>query len=139
MTRRAIQQVDPICVEDGKMAVLVTGREIYPDREDLWRDSFYRCACGAFVGVHRGTDIPVGYPAGPHTRRARRQAREAMDSLIQRKINRDKVTKREAETLGFAWLAGALGIRPDACHFAMMDAKTCQRVVALVMNPRTTP
>lgn len=134
MARRPIQNVDPICIEDGKLAVLTTGREVWPDREDLWDQPVYRCECGAWIGVHRGTDVPRGYPAGPNTRRLRRAAEEAFGALIQRKINRDRVKKGAAELAGFTWLAGQLGLDLAATHFTMMDAATCQKVVRLCMG-----
>lgn len=136
MSRLPIQQVEPICIEDGKLAVLATGREVWPDRPEFWDATVYRCACGAWIGCHRGTEEPEGYPAGPHTRRARKQAEEALGTLIQRKMNRDRVSKGKARLAAHTWLAGELGIELSATHFKMMDAATARRVVALCMGNR---
>lgn len=137
MTRQPVQNIEPTCIECGKMASLTTGREVYPHREDLWAKPFYRCACGAYVGCHPGTDIPLGYPAGPHTRRARSAAHAAFDPLWLAKSKQPGMTKGKARGLGYKWLAEALGIEPAACHISHMDAATAQRVVALCPKIRT--
>lgn len=134
MARQPVQNIEPICIECGKLAEQTDGRPIYPDRPDLWDRVYFRCECGAYVGAHPGTDIPLGYPAGPHTRRARSQAHAAFDPLWMRKANRDKIGKGKARGLGYKWLAEQLGIEPAACHISHFDAATCQKVVRLCMG-----
>lgn len=137
MARQPVQNIEPICIECGKLAEQTDGRPIYPDRPDLWDRVYFRCECGAYVGAHPGTDIPLGYPAGPHTRRARSQAHAAFDPLWMRKANRDKIGKGKARGLGYKWLAEQLGIEPAACHISHFDAATCQKVVRLCMGDRS--
>lgn len=134
MSRQPIQNIDPTCIECGRLAELTNGRPIYPDRPDLWDRPYYRCECGAYVGCHPGTEIPLGYPAGPETRRARSRAHEAFDPLWRRKMNRDKVSKSKARAAGYAWLAEQLGIEVSACHISHFDTPTCQKVVRLCMG-----
>lgn len=131
MSRAAITNIDPICVECGKLADLVTGAEVYPHRPDLHHKPFWRCTCGAYVGCHPDTDIPLGYPAGPITRRARSDAHAAFDPLWEAKQRRDKVSKGKAREAGYSWLAEQLGIRRQDCHVSHFDAATARRVVEI--------
>lgn len=49
------------CAYCGKPAALVTGRKIYPHRQDLWDKKIWECApCEALVGCHPGTIKPLG-------------------------------------------------------------------------------
>lgn len=128
--------VDPICIECGALAEQVTGEAIYPHRPDLvWR-TYYLCQCGAYVGTHRGTDIPLGTPAGPETRAARNAAHAIFDPLWEAKIRRDGCSKKEARGAAYKWLAEQLGINRDACHIAMFDAATARRVMDVVLASR---
>lgn len=136
MARQPIANVDPVCIECGALAELTTGQAVYPDHPHLWERPIWRCACGAYVGCHPGTDIPLGYPAGRETRLARSRAHDAFDPLWMRKHNRDKISKGKARGLGYAWLARELGIAPQDCHISHFDAETCRRVVRLCTRGR---
>lgn len=131
MTRLAVQNIEPTCIECGKLAELVGGDRVYPDRPEYHDRQMYLCGCGAYVGCHAGTDTPLGYPAGPVTRRARSAAHAAFDPLIARKMARDKIARGKARAAAYKWLAESLGIPGPACHIAHFDFATCARVVAL--------
>ena len=113
-----------ICMECGQGAKLVGGKAIYPHRADLHSKRYWRCDCGAYVGCHGDTTNPLGYPAGPATRRARSEAHAAFDPLWKR-----EGMKRSA---AYQWLAAALGLPPHATHISWMDAATARRVVLAV-------
>jgi hypothetical protein len=115
----------PECVECGRVAHLTDGREIYPHRQDLWHKSFWLCICGAYCGTHAGTETPLGYPAGPITRRARSEAHKAFDSLWR---GRGAPMNRRA---AYAWLAEAMRLPAGECHIGMMTAAQARRVVEL--------
>lgn len=136
MARQPIQNIEPVCIECGKMGVMTTGEAIYPHRPDLWSKPFFRCECGAYVGAHPGTEIPLGYPAGPATRRARNDAHAAFDPLWKAKAARDGIGKGKARGLGYAWLSRTLGIEPAACHISHMSAADALRVVAACRKPK---
>lgn len=131
MTRQAVENIEPICIECGGIGELVGAAVIYPHRPDLEGKLFYRCACGAYVRCHDGTEIPLGFPAGPKTREARGRAHRAFDPLWEAKKRRDKCSKGKARAAGYKWLADQLGIRVAACHISHFDAATCERVVAI--------
>lgn len=134
--RDVIPVVEPICVECGKMGVRVMGSVIYPKRPDLASRIMWRCPCGAYVGSHPGTEIPLGYPAGPQTRGARLDAHAVFDALWKAKMTTVKpdghpYAKHEAREAAYQWLMKELGIDRAACHISMFDGRTARRVVAL--------
>ena len=106
---------EPNCIECGRKARLVGGQRIYPHRRDLYNLKFYLCECGAYCGTHKGTTKALGFPCGPETRRARKQAHASFDPLWKG----GKMERREA----YSWLAEQLNVDPDKCHIGMMDAK----------------
>ena len=65
---------------------------------------------------------PLGVPGDEPTRRARERAHEAFDWWFNSPALRDR---------GYEWLAGRLGIARDACHFALFDQATCERVITI--------
>jgi hypothetical protein len=82
----------------------------------------YRCnCCGAYVGAHPGTIIPLGTLADGKLREARKRAHSAFDHIW-----RDKGKSRGA---AYRWLSEKLGVQRHACHIAWFDAATCARVV----------
>lgn len=105
---------------------------IYPDRPDLHGKPMFRCSCGAYVGCHPGTDVPLGYPAGPDTRRLRSRVHALFDPLWQAKMQRDGVRKGKAREAGYEWLAAQLGLQREDCHVSHMDAATCRRAIAIL-------
>lgn len=122
----------PVCMEcGGDNPDLVTGATIYPHRTDLAEKKFWRCPCGAYCGCHDDTDMALGNPCGPATRRARTAAHAAFDPLWQAKARRDNVSKSRARGAGYKWLAEQLGINVLVCHISMMDAATAWRTVEI--------
>lgn len=135
MVTAKAEPCEPVCVECGALATdCVPWSEVYrprPDRPDLMEKMFWRCACGAYVGCHQGTRIPLGRPAGPVTQAARKAAHAAFDRLWLAKAEREEISRNEARGKGYAWLAAQLGIEPRACHIGWMDAATARRVAVL--------
>lgn len=117
------------CLHCGEIAQLVTGREIYPHRPDLFAKSFWRCVpCRAHVGCHGLSSNPLGRPADNATRAARMRAHAFFDPVWKSRM----MLRREA----YSWLAGELGIESGACHISWFDAARCQDVVEAVMRLR---
>lgn len=118
----------PICAECKSQGELVSGKEIYPHRPDLFKLHFWLCRpCFAYVGCHpsgRGYGDgtrPLGTMANALTRQARKQAHEMFDP-IWRKGN---LTRKQVYTL----LAKHLQIPVDACHIGSFDVSTCNEVI----------
>jgi hypothetical protein len=129
-----ITAIEPLCAEEGcgGLGELVRGVTIYPHRPDLHGLPFYRCPrCAAYVGCHPHTELALGRPAGPRTRKARNAAHEAFDPMWKAKAFRDAVAYSEARGAGYAWLAAELGYEPGRCHIAWMTAEEADRVTEL--------
>ena len=112
-----------VCMECGETATLASGRDIYPHRRDLYDKRFWKCVCGAYVGCHGGGMTPLGYPAGPETRKARAAAHAAFDPMWK--------SKRRSRSAAYKWLALQLGQAPHETHISWMDAETARRVVEI--------
>ena len=119
------------CAYCNKPAELVTGKEIYPHRQDLFTKKFWRCRpCNAYVGCHKpnigygdGTR-PLGRLANAELRAAKSAAHVAFDPVWQ-----EGVVKRGS---AYAWLAEKLGIQAKQCHIGEFDVDQCKRVVQIV-------
>jgi hypothetical protein len=111
-----------VCDYCGNGAQLVTGREVYPHRPDLYAKQFYQCKpCDAMVGCHPGTTKALGRLANAELRRAKIYAHAAFDPIW-----KSGCKKRSS---AYAWLADQLGINHQDCHIGMFDVDMCMRVV----------
>lgn len=114
------------CHECGDFGQLVTGKEIYPHRPDLFCLKFWKCNCGAYVGCHEAGNgygdgtRPLGTMAGPNLRKARRKAHWAFDHIW-----RDGMMKRKA---AYRRLSEILEIDIDDCHISQFDELKCFEV-----------
>lgn len=103
---------------------LINNTEVY-GREYGW-PLMYRCSgCGARVGTHPDTDIPLGTLADEATQKARKEAHAAFDSLWRGKTPWHRSQAYQA-------LARAMGVR--YAHISWMDANECKRVVSLCQS-----
>lgn len=117
----------PICPYCNKISKLVTGKEIYPHRKDLFSLNFYSCSsCDAYVGTHKGTTKPLGRLANKELRKAKSAAHRAFDPLW--KFGGMK--RKEA----YKWLAEVLNIKSADCHIGMFDVEMCEDVVTHSLN-----
>ncbi|WP_045958292.1 zinc-finger-containing protein [Xenorhabdus poinarii] len=81
---------------------------------------FYLCAsCEARVGMHPGTNIPLGTLADRPTRIARANSKLSFERM---RMQRDW---ERADA--YRWLARRLGISFNKCHFGWFDAEMCER------------
>jgi hypothetical protein len=113
----------------------------YVDSIAVYRKSYgmiYLCRpCEAWVGVHKGTNEPLGRLANKELREWKMKAHAAFDPLWQRKLairRKQRGTgykKAFARGSGYRWLSEQLGIPREACHIGMFDVATCKRVVEL--------
>lgn len=84
---------------------LVTGKEIYPHRPDLYELCFYKCPkCGNYVGCHKGTNRPLGVIPTPELRQARMKVHAKLDPLWKNGIiERNKLYKMLSDELGYKY------------------------------------
>lgn len=124
MRAKEIMVSCPYC---GERAKLVTGKDLYPHRPDLYAKPFYACLpCDAYVGCHEGTTNPLGRLANFELRKAKMAAHAVFDPIW-----RSGTMRR---TQAYQWLAGELGIDPKDCHIGMFDVDACRRVVDICRN-----
>ena len=112
-----------ICLYCNKPAELVEGLTIYPHRPDLNDRKFYYCKpCGAYVGTHRSTGMPLGALANYETREARKKAHAAFDPIWRelKMCSRKRAYKR---------LSKAMGLPEEKTHIGMFTAGQCEKVV----------
>ena len=115
------------CGECDGEARLVSGKVVYPHRDDLAEKRFWMCEkCGAYVGCHKVSDgtLPLGSPAGKETRAPRAKVHALIDPPWQ-----SKKVQRSAD---YYWISQKLGIDIDDCHVGMFDAEKCKKVLGML-------
>ena len=127
---------------------LVTGAEVYPDREDLAERRIWRCtACDASVGCHRpgarvvlrrgevvisdGT-LPMGTLADHDLRAARIETHRLFDGLWQPPAC---MSRHDA----YAWLAKLLGVPHEEAHIASLTHDEAIKVQLAIEDLQRAP
>lgn len=109
--------------------------EFKPDSHHLYQGRdygpVYECPCGARVGCHKGTKVPLGTVANEATRKARKDAHAWFDQLWQDPIH--KLTRKEA----YKWLASVVDVDIEDCHIGQFNVEQCLKVceAAKARNP----
>lgn len=114
----------PYC--DTPATLVEHGDQLYPYRRDF--GMLWACTCGAYVGCHPGSILPLGRLADRELREAKKAAHAVFDPIWKKEIE-NGAKHRAARTFGYAWLAKELGISPDQCHIGWFDVEQCQRVI----------
>ena len=127
----------PVCPHCNEEAKTVSGKVIYPHREDLYKLRFWLCeSCDAYVGCHKkgaktplGTsdgNYPLGTPANSELRKLRSKVHCEFDPLWKNgHISRSWAYKQ---------LAKLMQLPADKCHIAMFDVDNCQQALACIEN-----
>lgn len=125
ISRKALKRVKdaaPIpdaCQHCGDEVKLVNHAEIYGREYGDWPYA-YRCTgCGAYIGVHPNTDIPLGTLANYEMREARKRGKKVFMALRGRFNN-----NRGAM---YQWLAREMGIPESECHWGMFSVERCRQ------------
>jgi len=115
------------CPYCGRQAEYVDTKEIYGKSYGM----AYLCRpCDAYVGVHDGTDQPLGSLANWELRRWRNRAHAAFDPLWQR--GRFRRRRNDA----YAWLAEKMGLPKEETHIAMFNVPQCKQVIQIMNDER---
>lgn len=132
-----------ICPYCGKAAEFVSSREIY------WRGDYgmvYACfPCKAWVGVHKGTTMPLGRLADSELRTWKMRAHANFDPLWCREVGTPracypgKVSRFHARKGAYRWLAERLEIPASECHIGMFDVDLCRRTVEVCRAVKALP
>ncbi len=117
--------VDVYCDYDGTKADLVDSKVIYGKSFG----PIYLCPkCGAYVGVHKGTDKPLGRLADAELRHWKRNGHNVFDPLWQHGPFRGR---RKA---AYAWLAQQMGLPVEKTHFGMFDVAQCKAAINIIFD-----
>ena len=121
--------VPDACPHCSSPVKIVDNAEIYGRRygEWPWAVLCTGVRCGAYVGLHPKTGIPLGTLATKPMRDARREAKRWFAPLY----DGPQATMTRSEA--YAWLAKAMGIENiEHCHVGWFDIAQCAAVVAAV-------
>lgn len=111
------------CPYCGRQAVYVDSKVVYGRSYGM----IYLCRpCKAYVGVHKGTDIPLGRLANAELRCWKRAAHAAFDPLW--KYGRFKGYRRVA----YGWLAKEMDLPLAKTHIGMFDVDQCKQAIRII-------
>ena len=103
------------------------GKVIFTDTSAIYEnggENIYLCTnCNAYVGVHKGTDNPLGDLANAVLRLKRRETHEVFDAYW-----KEAGMTRSA---GYKWLAVQLGIPVKSSHIGYFEMERCEKVIQL--------
>lgn len=118
------------CDYCGRRAEFVDSSIIYGKSYGM----IYLCRCKpgyAYVGVHKGTDKPLGRLANAELRYWKRAAHAAFDPLWRRgpfRYHRD---------VAYGWLAQKMGIPTEQTHIGLFDVSQCKEAIQICRNERS--
>lgn len=119
--------IEVYCDYCGRRAEYVDSKVIYGKSYGM----VYLCRhCDAYVGVHKGTDKPLGRLADAELRRWKRNAHDAFDPLW--KYGRFRGRRNAA----YQWLSERLGLPVEKTHIGMFDVGLCQKTVQICREER---
>lgn len=99
--------------------VLIANEDLYGRPYGKWPYMYMCWACNAYVGLHAGTDLPLGTLAKKELRAARSDNKALFFAVIERYgISRDEAYEN---------LATKLRIPRSDCHFGWFDEDMCNR------------
>ena len=109
-----------ICAYCKEPPVLVDSKIIYgTSYGKIWLCE----KCDAYVGVHKGTEIPLGRLAKKDLREAKKEAHLHFDKLWK--------SGKMKRTQAYQWLSDTLMIDKEYTHIGMFNLQTCKKVVEL--------
>lgn len=117
-----VPETCPHCENDCK---IVNNSVIYGREYGEWPWAVLCVGCGAHVGLHPFTGIPLGTLATAEMRDARKRAKNAFNPLWQQ----GGMSRSDA----YSWLATMLGItNVNDCHIAWFGIDQCNAVVKCI-------
>lgn len=110
------------CDYCGRQAEYVDSKAIYGKSYGM----IYICRrCNAYVGVHDGTDIPLGRLADSQLRYWKKAAHSAFDPIW--KYGRYR-GRRDA---AYRWLSRQMNLSPEETHIGMFTVEQCKEAVQI--------
>ena len=104
----------------------------YVDSKVIYGRSYgkiYLCRnCLAYVGVHKGTDKPLGRLANAELRHWKKLAHSEFDPLWQHGMfKRDEA---------YAWLSKRMHLPIEKTHIGMFDVEQCKQAIEIIRTER---
>lgn len=111
-----------ICRYCGSPVVYTSNAEIYG--KEYGTGKCYLCRnCRAFVGVHPGTDTPLGTLANAELREWRKEAHFWFDRIWK------KPTRITTRYNAYGYLAKKMGLPREETHIGMFEIEQCKKVI----------
>lgn len=111
------------CPYCGRQAEFVDSKVIYGKSYGM----MYLCRnCMAYVGVHKGTDRPLGRLANAELRYWKKAAHDAFDPLWKYGFFRGR--RQDA----YSWLAKKMNLPVEETHIGMFDVSQCKQVIKIL-------
>ena len=123
------EKINVVCDYCGNNAVLVTGKDLYPHRPDLYQVKAWECKpCKASVGCHKNSkkNAPLGRLANTELKKLKMAAHSAFDPLWK--------SGRYGRKAAYKMLAGKLGIEFKDCHIGMFNEEMCKKVIQVLRS-----
>jgi hypothetical protein len=119
---------------DGKTCPYCNQPTQYVDSKRVYTKSYgmiYLCEpCGAWVGVHKGTNTALGRLANRELRKWKKDAHKYFDPLWQKKM-KQVYSKTKARHKAYTWLAEQMGLSIKDTHIGMFDVEQCKQVIEI--------
>lgn len=110
----------PIC-ECGNKCVFIND---YEEGKRHHSGMIWYCEeCGSSIGVHRGTDMPLGMPGNRQLRQKRYEAHKEIDRLIGSGLSKDSIYKI---------LSRKMNLKRSVTHMGMFTEEQCEEALKLL-------
>lgn len=107
----------------------------FVDSEVIYGTSYgkiYLCRrCNAYVGVHKGSDCPLGRLANAELRHWKKAAHDAFDPIW--RYGRFRGRRNAA----YRWLAERMKLPVEKTHIGMFDVTQCKAVIQICRTERS--
>lgn len=105
---------------------VATHQEVYGRNYGDWPYMYLCGNCGACVGMHPFTNIPLGTLADRATREARKNCKKPFEAIWR--------SGQMSRTEAYEWLAGEMNIPVNECHFGWFDIHQCEMAKNICLN-----
>lgn len=115
-----------LCDYCGRPAELVDSKVVYGG--EGYGDIYLCRGCDAYVGVHKGTDRPLGRLANAELRKYKRAVHAQFDPIWK--------SGRMRRSDAYNWLAQKMGIPSSETHIGMFDVERCRQALQVIRSSK---
>ncbi|MEJ1518211.1 zinc-finger-containing protein [Bacillus cereus] len=111
------------CPYCNSNVIYTSNKEIYG--KEIENGKCYKCTnCDSYVGVHKGTNIPLGRLANRELRTLKKKAHSLFDPIWE--------TGKKKRSQAYSELAKKLGIPTKECHFGWFDKEMLEKAIKIL-------